>query len=77
MIEVKIDLVPFGIRNAARQIGYIKIVNDGTGNAEIGNYYYEVEDEYFKVIATGEYKNFHREEGIFSLLEKVLNDYNG
>jgi hypothetical protein len=73
MIEVKIDLIPFGIHNAARPIGHIKIWNDGTGDAKIGNYGYEISDDYFEVIKEGEYKNFSREEGVFKLLKNILN----
>lgn len=74
MIEIKIDLVPFGFHSASRQIGFIKISNDGTGNAEIGNYRYEINDDYDRLIVSGEYKGFKRGKGIFLLLKEILDD---
>jgi len=74
MIEVKIDLVPFGIYSSTRQIGFIKIVNDATGNAEIGNYKYELRDDRDNIILSGEYKGFKRAGGIFLLLKEILDD---
>jgi len=38
MIVVRIEIWPFGSKELARTIGVCKIVNDGTGNPEFGNY---------------------------------------
>jgi hypothetical protein len=74
MIEVKIDLVPFGDYEHVRQIGYIKIWNDGTGDVETGNYKYEICDDFYNIIKSGEYKNFKRAKGVYILLKEILND---
>ena len=74
MIEVKINLVPFGRHESKRQIGYIKIWNDATGTAEIGNYGYEIQNDYGELIVSGEYKGHKRRAGIFVLLKDILND---
>jgi len=72
MIEVKINLVPFGQRNYERQIGFIKLWNDGTGNPETGNYKYEITNDRGLDIK-GELKDFPRKEGAFTLIKEILN----
>ena len=72
MIEVKINLVPFGQHEFTKQIGYIKIWNDGAGNYEIGSYGYEIIDEDGEVLKSGKYKNFQRSKGVFVLINAVL-----
>jgi len=72
MIEVKINLVPFGNYKQERQIGYIKIWNDDTGGIEVGNYGYEISDDYGRLVLSGEYKGFKRGKGIFLLLKEIL-----
>jgi len=74
MIEVKIDMVPFGVEKNRNQIGYIKIWNDATGDSEIGNYGYRIIAESGKVKKEGKYKNFQRNKGIFELLQAILNN---
>jgi len=74
MIDIRIDLVPFGFRKHTRQIGYIKIWNDATGTYEIGNYGYRIEDEEGNIVQSGEYKGFKRDKGIFLLLKEILNE---
>ncbi len=74
MIEVKINLVPFGQQDYTKQIGYIKIWNDATGTAEIGNYGYEIIEESGEVIHSGQYKGFYRSKGVFLLLNEILDD---
>jgi hypothetical protein len=74
MLEVKVNLVPLGIRSREKQIGYVKIWNDGTGSVKIGNYCYRIENEDEETIAEGEYKNFPRlEKNVFHLLQEILN----
>lgn len=74
MIEVKINLIPFGMRERERQIGFVKIWNDGTGTLEVGNYKYEIHDDHDELIMTGEYKGFLRQDKtIFHLMKEILN----
>lgn len=40
MIVVKMELWPGGDESRMRPLGTIVITNDGTGNAEVGNYRY-------------------------------------
>jgi hypothetical protein len=71
MIEIKMDLVPFGIMKP-RRLGYIKIWNDATGTKEIGNYKYRIEDGDTKI--EGTIKDFKRlEQNAFHLLKIALN----
>lgn len=72
MIEVKINLVPFGNYKYEKQIGYIKIWNDGTGDVNVGNYGYEILNDYNELIEFGEYKGFERSKGVFLLLKEIL-----
>lgn len=74
MIEVKFNLVPFGIREHEKQIGFVKIWNDASGDHKIGNYKYEIHDEHDEFVLKGEYKNFPRlEKNVFHLLQEILN----
>ena len=77
MIDIKIDLVPFGFYSSKRQIGFINITNDATGNVEIGNYKYRIEDGNDNIILEGTYKGFKRNKGIFLLLKEILDDAYG
>lgn len=38
MLIVKIELWPFGVEEKKRQIGELRIWNDGTGDVDYGNY---------------------------------------
>lgn len=72
MIEVKINITPFGVRQATREIAYIKIANVG-GDNDIANYI-------SKVVLDGEekeieIKNFKRNRRVFALLYEVLKQY--
>lgn len=73
MIEVKINIVPFGIREREKQIGYIKLWNDGTGSNKTGNYGYRITNDR-GIDIEGGLKGFSREDGVFELLKKVLED---
>ena len=42
MVVVKIELWPYGIKERAREIGRLNIVNDGSGDTRIGHYKVEV-----------------------------------
>jgi hypothetical protein len=39
MLVIKIEIWPFGVEENKRPIGNLKIANDGTGDAETGNYF--------------------------------------
>ena len=72
MIRVKIELVPYGKEDWARQIGSVIISNDGTGTTAVGNYKYTLSDDTGKI--SGELKEFKRVKGnVFHLLRDVLN----
>jgi len=73
MLEVKIDLVPFGDREYTKQIGYAKIWNDASGDVTVGNYGYRVEDDRGQLVAEGKYKGHKREDSVFHLLKAILN----
>jgi len=71
MLEIKIDLVPFGREAGRRTIGTVRIANDGTGDGVMGNYKYTLADEAAEI--TGELKKFKRIKGnAFHLLRDVL-----
>lgn len=38
MLRITIEMVPYGVEEAAHKIGLIEIGNDGTGNKQTGNY---------------------------------------
>lgn len=38
MIRVTIEVIPFGDKTRARDVGVIDIVNNGTGDSKSGNY---------------------------------------
>jgi len=38
MIKVTVELVPFGDNDKKKELGSLKIINDGTGTLERGNY---------------------------------------
>lgn len=73
MLETKINLVPFGIREAQRELFSIRIWNKGDGSEEIGNYGYEITDDRTLKIE-GEFDNFDRSQGALVLLKEILND---
>lgn len=73
MLEVKVYMVPFGIREAQEEISSIRIWNKGNGNIEIGHYGYEITDSKGLKIE-GNMDGFSRGEGALNLIKKILND---
>lgn len=67
MIEVNIDLVPFGEEKYRQVIGAMTIINDGTGDYEVGSYDIEFGDG-MKVRV----ENHERWQDIYTLLYKAL-----
>lgn len=74
MLEIKIDLIPFGYIPKTKQIGTIRIWNDGKGTHSLGDYGYEIIHESGEILFSGEYKGFKRKDGVFNLLKEILND---
>lgn len=73
MLEVKVNLVPFGKRDLEREIGVIKIWNKGTGTERIGNYGYEIVSERGQVVQ-GDLDGFDRSEGALVLIKEILSE---
>jgi hypothetical protein len=73
MLDITIDLVPFGLEPRRKNIARVKIWNDASGTFEIGNYGYRLTlDDGSKI--EGEYKGFKREKGVFHLMKEILDD---
>ena len=72
MIEVKINIVPYGNRFYEENIYTIQICNDGTGTIDYGNYKYEILGGI--VTPKGKVKHHKRADGVLELLRLVLND---
>jgi len=71
MLRIKIELVPYGKNEWAREIGSVIISNDGTGTESVGNYKYTLSDDTGSI--KGELKEFKRIKGnAFHLLRDVL-----
>lgn len=72
MLETKTYIIPFGIREAKKEIFKIKIWNKGTGSSETGNYGYKITDgKNLKI--KGDFDNFDRSKGALILLKEILN----
>lgn len=72
MLRIKIELVPYGNEEWAREIGNIEIINDGTGDHQNGNYIYELWDNENSSIR-GELKGHNRLQSVFKIIQAVLN----
>ena len=59
MLRVTIELVPFGVETEAKVLGRIGIVNDGSGNLDLGNYDVALSDE-GPFTRNGKTKNWRR-----------------
>jgi len=70
MLEVKVDLIPFGQEKHRRTIASMTIINDGTGTHDVGNYKYTLKDR--SKIRRGTLKKHHRRESVFQLIKKIL-----
>jgi hypothetical protein len=71
MLEIKVNIVPFGIKEAKRELFDIKIWNKGDGSNEVGNYGYKITDNKTLEIK-GDYDDFDRKRGALSLLKEIL-----
>ena len=72
MIRVRVDLVPFGNEDEAKQIGELVLANDGWGNAFTGNYVFAYADNHGEA-CEGSVKDFPRRQGIWKLIAECLN----
>lgn len=71
MIEVRINEVPYGNYDKAHDIAECVIIDDGTGNKEIGNYQYflYIDNE---LVDEGKLINFERQQGVWTLVKEIL-----
>lgn len=85
MLRIKVELVPFGNEEWAKEIGRIKIGNDGTGNSQVGNYdvilYQEdLVAEAIEADPVGTIENIvhvkdhHRKQSVWALVAKALKE---
>lgn len=75
MIQIIIDLHPFGDETKAQRLGAIIIANDNSGTDKIGNYEYGIARKGKKPKA-GKIKGFPRQKkDVIDLLKLVLDDY--
>lgn len=72
MIRVRVDLVPFGNEDDAKEIGQLVIANDGYGNVFTGNYVFVYADDKGNE-NEGSVKDFPRQQGIWKLISECLN----
>ena len=73
MIRVKVELVPFGNEDEARDIGELVLANDGWGNVFTGNYVFVYADDNGQEFE-GSVKDFPRRQGIWKLLAECINN---
>lgn len=73
MLRVKLELVPFGQEKMARQIGELRIVNDGShpDRPEYGNYKVALDIDGV-LYGLGTVKNHLRSAGAWPLVRKAL-----
>lgn len=74
MIDIKINMTPFGVKEFSKLLGAIHISNDGTGTLTKGNYKYKLVHK-GRVYRRGEIKEFPRQKkNVMWLLKMVLED---
>ena len=73
MIRVRVDLVPFGNEDEAKEIGQLVLANDGSGNAFTGNYVFVYADDSGRE-HEGSVKDFPRRQGIWELIAECLSN---
>lgn len=78
MLRIKLELLPLGDEDQAKELGEIKIWNDTTGNEMYGNYGYSIiekrSDFADGITQRGTIKNHSRQNTTCKLLFKVLQD---
>ena len=73
MIRVRVELVPFGNEDKAKEIGQLVLANDGHGNMFTGNYVFVCADDSGEE-REGSVKDFPRKQGIWSLISKCISN---
>lgn len=73
MIRVRVELVPFGNEDEAKEIGQLVLANDGYGNVFTGNYVFAYADDSGRE-GEGSVKDFPRQQGIWELLGECLSN---
>lgn len=70
MVEVKVNIVPFGFKDLKKEIGSMKIINDGTHKKrpEYGNYVIKIDDKEIKIT------DHKRSDGIWVLIKRALEE---
>jgi len=71
MLKVNIELIPFGF-GKPESVDTISIINDGSGNSEIGNYYSFVHSDRDNIVKV---KKYPRNKKALYLLHLVLKEY--
>ena len=74
MLEVKIILNPFG-NGVLRTLREIKIINDGTGTEQHGNYAVKFFDGKSNLLHTAEIKNHPRDAEVLTLVKKACETF--
>lgn len=74
MIRVTIELLPQGDEKRKKQIGLVKIINNGRGTATHGDYHVELWRRDIKSVwKTGRFSGFPRKRlGVYDLLFRAL-----
>ena len=77
MINITIELIPFGVITEKKTLATIAIVNNGTGTSKTGNYDYMLSKQNLpkSIWKTGKVFNFKRKRhNVYKLLQLVLKD---
>ena len=73
MLRVTIDLIPYGFEDQKKSLSVIKIINDGSGDRDTGNYRVSVTiggwDDYVGGVPL---KNFDRSRGHLACVSECL-----
>jgi hypothetical protein len=73
MIVIKVEMWPRGVESRKREIGSLRIANDGTGTREIGNYTYDLRGAKERTMGEGRVMGFARlREHVWDLITRVL-----
>ena len=72
MIKVIVELIPYGMKEAATKNAEMTIINDGKGNHEKGNYTYTIDSNILNENIKGYVKGYDRKKMIWSLIKTIL-----
>lgn len=73
MIRVTVEIVPFGRDEWAKRVGTLLIANDGTGDADTGNYVFVRKDDRTGY-REGSVSDHAREGSVWDIIGKCLGD---